>query len=120
MMYVIADKLYSFLTTSFYDVIFAIIIILSLSLASPSPSSPSPPLQWSLLSDYTTVFCNIEEVCELSGKLATSLKEACQGEGSGVGVVFKQYATQIKEVYGTYCREHDSASQLLEKVGVVT
>ena len=75
------------------------------------------------------IFCNIEEVTELSGKLTEALKctldaatreekeaECCDDSVGGVGEVFRQFADQIRNVYGTYCREQDSASQLLEKV----
>ena len=80
--------------------------------------------QCQLLGNYESIFCNIEEVAELSGRLAEALKSAggaeSTNEGAGsVGGVFKQFSAEIGDVYGTYCKGHDSASQLLEKVGVV-
>lgn len=37
-------------------------------------------------------------------------------EGKEVGQVFKDYANDIRTVYGTYCKGQDSASQYLDKV----
>ena len=67
------------------------------------------------------LFSNIEQVTELSGNITTSLdgiQTEDEGGGNKVGVVFREFASKIKEVYGTYCRNHDSASQLLEKVSL--
>ena len=50
----------------------------------------------------------------LSGELVTALENA--NEECGVGVVFTEFSSRVKEVYGVYCRNHDHASQLLEKV----
>ena len=80
--------------------------------------------QCQLLGNYESIFCNIEEVADLSGRLAKALKSAggteSTSEGAGsVGVIFKQFTAQIRDVYATYCKGHDSASQLLEKVGVI-
>ena len=53
----------------------------------------------------------------LSGELVTALEDA--NEERGVGVVFPEFSSRLKEVYGVYCRNHDHASQLLEKVSYI-
>lgn len=63
------------------------------------------------------LFGNIEEVTELSGDFLLALEEACQNiKQAQVGGVFVTFAPRIKSVYGVYCRNHDSASALYEKV----
>lgn len=60
---------------------------------------------------------NLEEVTELSGKFLQALEEACQDKKQVlVGGVFVTFAPRIKRVYGAYCRNHDSACALYEKV----
>ena len=55
---------------------------------------------------------------ELSGELTQAMESVINDSDTtiGVGDVFKRFADKIRTVYGTYCREQDSASQLLEKV----
>lgn len=79
---------------------------------------------------YEAIFVNIEQVSELSGRLMNDLgkilkEEENRREGNvvqedndvkGVGQVFKDYANDIRTVYGTYCKGQDSASQYLDKV----
>ena len=63
------------------------------------------------------LFGNIEEVTEFSGEFLLALEEACQNiKQAQVGRVFVTFAPRIKSVYGVYCRNHDSASALYEKV----
>lgn len=54
---------------------------------------------------------------ELSGEFLRALEEVCQDKKQvQVGGVFVTFAPRIKRVYGAYCRNHDSASALYEKV----
>ena len=62
------------------------------------------------------LFGNMEEVSELSGELLKALEETCQEKCSPVGQAFVTFAPRIKEVYGIYCRNHDNAVSLYEKV----
>ena len=41
---------------------------------------------------------------------------ADERESLDVGVLFKELAPELRDKYGVYCRNHDHASQLLEKV----
>jgi hypothetical protein len=61
---------------------------------------------------WIELFSNIEEVANLSEKFCSALKE----DRDNLGVVFTTFAPQLKQVYGTYCQNQESASQLLEKV----
>lgn len=62
------------------------------------------------------LFGNMVEVTTLSGEFLRALEEACQDKQAPVGGVFMKYANKMKGVYGTYCRTHDNASALYEKV----
>ncbi len=62
------------------------------------------------------LFGNIEEVTALSRDLLTDLEETSQAKHSLVGGVFVTFAPRIKSVYAAYCRNHDNASALNEKV----
>ena len=62
-----------------------------------------------------TLFGNIAEVTRLSGDFLTSLEESSRNEAA-VGGVFMTYSSRLREVYAGYCRNHDSAAALLEKV----
>ena len=60
---------------------------------------------------------NLEEVAALSGDFLRALEEVCQHKKQvQVGGVFVTFAPRIKSVYGVYCRNHDNASVLYEKV----
>ena len=62
-----------------------------------------------------TLFGNIAEVTRLSGDFLTSLEESSRNE-EAVGGVFMSYSSRLREVYAGYCRNHDSAAAMLEKV----
>ena len=63
------------------------------------------------------MFSNIEELIQVSDQLIKSLEgdDECSVD---VGLIFKEIAPEIREKYGTYCRNHEHASQLLEKVSL--
>ena len=63
-----------------------------------------------------SLFCNVEEVASVSGEFLTALQGACR-EHEMVGKVFVTFAPQIRDVYAVYCRNHDTAAIMLEKVG---
>ena len=56
------------------------------------------------------------EVTRLSGDFLTALEESSRNEAA-VGGVFMENSSKLREVYAIYCRNHDSAAALLEKVG---
>ena len=62
-----------------------------------------------------TLFGNMAEVTRLSCDFLTSLEESSRNE-EAVGGVFMSYSSRLREVYAEYCRNHDSAAALLEKV----
>lgn len=62
------------------------------------------------------LFGNMEEVAELSGDFLRALEEACKEKQAPVGAVFVTFAPRVKSVYGVYCRNHDNAAALYEKV----
>lgn len=51
----------------------------------------------------------------MSHDLLRSLDEACKN-GENVGGVFVKFGPKLKSTYAVYCRSHDTASALLEKV----
>ena len=55
------------------------------------------------------------EVTQLSGDFLTALEESIRNE-EAVGGVFMNLSSRLREVYAVYCRNHDSAAALLEKV----
>ena len=63
------------------------------------------------------LFGNMEDVTVLSGDFLSALEEACkEGKQAPIGGVFLKFAPRMKNVYGAYCGNHDSASTLYEKV----
>lgn len=66
------------------------------------------------------LFGNLREVTLVSRDLATALQETCRGGGGGgddrVGEVFVRFGPRLRSAYATYCRNHDNASSLVEKV----
>ena len=62
------------------------------------------------------LFGNMEEVTRLSGEFLLALEEAYTTKQAPVGSVFVTFAPRIRDVYGVYCRSHDNASALYEKV----
>lgn len=66
-----------------------------------------------------TLFGNMIEVTQLSCDLLTALEESSRNE-EAVGMVFMSHSSRLREVYAVYCRNHDSAAALLEKVGGVS
>ena len=65
------------------------------------------------------LFGNITEVMDLSGTFLAALKNCSEDKQIGIGLIFTTYATRMKDVYGLYCRNHDIASALYEKVQTV-
>ena len=63
------------------------------------------------------LFGNITEVTRLSCDFLTALEESSRNE-EAVGGVFMSHSTRLREVYAVYCRNHDTAAALLEKVRV--
>ena len=61
------------------------------------------------------LFGNIEEVVLLSGSFLAALEACCRGD-EAVGSVFVSFAPRLREVYAVYCRNHDAAVALIEKV----
>ena len=51
----------------------------------------------------------------MSHDLLRSLDEVCKN-GENVGRVFVKFGPKLKSTYAVYCRSHDTASSLLEKV----
>lgn len=64
------------------------------------------------------LFANMVEVTELSGEFLLALEEACQDKQTPVGGVFMTFAPRMRGVYGAYCRSHDTATALYEKVRI--
>ena len=69
---------------------------------------------------WEDLFGNIEELAEVSSRLSMALQkvreEESWTESENIGSVLQSFAPQLLQVYGPYCRNHDSALQLLEKV----
>ena len=61
------------------------------------------------------LFANLHEVTCVSRDLLAALQEACRDE-EGVGTVFVKFGPRLRNSYAVYCRSHDTASSLLEKV----
>ena len=61
------------------------------------------------------LFGNIEEVTHVSQRFLDALQDACTKEQM-VGEVFVTFAPEMRGVYAVYCRNHDNAAGLLEKV----
>ena len=63
------------------------------------------------------LFGNLEEVSELSWQFLTALEHSIsENKQARVGHIFTTFAPRMKSVYGEYCRNHDAASSLNEKV----
>nr|CAB3239231.1 dynamin-binding protein-like [Phallusia mammillata] len=60
------------------------------------------------------LFGNIEQIRDFSSKLLASLKE--ENQISNVGAIFIKHIPEMKEVYKMYCRNHDDATAMLEKI----
>ncbi len=60
------------------------------------------------------LFGNLDEVASLSRELLSALEE---GQPL-VGGVFVTFAPRLRDTYGMYCRNHDVAASILEKVCV--
>ena len=52
----------------------------------------------------------------MSHDMLVALTDTCQEEEK-VGAVFVKFGPRLRAAYGVYCRNHDSASALVEKVG---
>ena len=61
------------------------------------------------------LFGNLHEVTCVSCDLLTAMRETCQAEEK-VGMVFVKFAPRLRSSYAVYCRSHDNASSLVEKV----
>ena len=64
------------------------------------------------------LFGNLEDVAVMSGDFLAALEESDQDQQS-VGGVFVTFAPRLRDVYAIYCRNHDGAAAVLEKVGNV-
>ena len=51
----------------------------------------------------------------LSRDFLAALEEASQGQQL-VGEVFVTFAPKLRDIYGVYCRNHDGAASILERV----
>ncbi len=58
------------------------------------------------------LFGNLDEVASLSKDLLSALEEG----KPLVGGVFVTFAPRLRDTYGMYCRNHDVAASILEKV----
>ena len=61
------------------------------------------------------LFGNLDEVTCVSHDLMTSLRDTCQTEEKVAGV-FVKFGPRLRTAYAAYCRNHDTASALVEKV----
>ncbi len=75
----------------------------------PSPPPKVPGINTDIL------FGNMEDIVRVSRRLLHAMEGACT-EQQMVGEVFMTFAPQMREVYAVYCRNHDSAAALVEKV----
>ena len=62
------------------------------------------------------LFGNLHEITCVSRDLLTALRGTCEDEEK-VGAVFVKFGAQMRSSYAIYCRSHDTASSLAEKVG---
>ena len=65
------------------------------------------------------LFGNLCEVTCVSHDLLVALRDMCREEGEEeekVGAVFVRFGPRLRATYATYCRNHDIASSLVEKV----
>lgn len=70
----------------------------------------------------------MEQLVKVSGQLyaaltETSVKEernekVSDGERTGIGEVFQTFAPRLRETYAIYCRNHDQACTIMEKVSL--
>ncbi|CAI8019793.1 Dynamin-binding protein [Geodia barretti] len=60
------------------------------------------------------LFGNLGEVTCVSHDLLAALRETCAGEEK-VGEVFVRFGPRLRSTYAAYCRNHDTASSLVEK-----
>lgn len=81
------------------------------------PCSPQSPFQIREVNSEL-LFGNLNEVTCVSHDLLTSLREACETEEK-VGRVFVKFGPRLRTAYAAYCRNHDTASSLAEKVANV-
>ena len=70
------------------------------------------------------LFGNLREVTCVSHDLMEALKGVCPSEeGRGgeerVGEVFVNFGPRLRAAYASYCRNHDNASSLVEKVHIL-
>jgi len=90
--------------------------------SGPSPSLLPLPSQVASV-QVDSLFGCMPEVLQLSQDLLGELALVCGGEEDSkkarVGGVFVSFAPKMKEVFGNYCRNHDAASALYEKVRAV-
>ena len=110
------------------------LLLLLLCPPPPSPSPTSPPtlflLQWTEIK-WEVIFSNLEELEKVSGELHTALtktqkkeqEEEEEGEEdtggeNGVGKVFQTFAPRLRDVYAPYCRNHEQACAVMEKVRI--
>lgn len=54
----------------------------------------------------------------MSHDMVRALREACQAEEK-VGAVFVRFGPRLRSSYAVYCRSHDMASSLVEKVSIL-
>lgn len=64
------------------------------------------------------LFGNLHEVTCVSHDMVGALREACQAEEK-VGAVFVRFGPRLRTTYAIYCRSHDMASSLVEKVSIL-
>ena len=75
------------------------------------------PFLCSQVPDINTdiLFGNLFDVTRLSCDFLTALEDSCRNQ-QAVGEVFVTFAPKLRDVYAAYCRNHDTASAILEKV----
>lgn len=61
------------------------------------------------------LFGNLREVTCVSHDLVRALRDAYKTEEK-VGAVFVKFGPRLRSSYAVYCRSHDTASSLVEKV----
>lgn len=62
------------------------------------------------------LFGNLEDVAITSGDFLAALENQ---DHHSVGGVFVTFAPRLRDVYAIYCRNHDGAATVLEKVGKI-
>ena len=80
----------------------------------PIPHTPHPIPQIKEVNSEL-LFGNLREVTCVSRDLLEALRETCSGEEK-VGEVFVIFGPRLRSIYASYCRNHDNASSLVEKV----